>query len=215
MPKPKPPPPAQPRILKPDDAKRLARNTSPEPSRYRSIPRASAPTPEPTTPGPSLTRKRFLPTLISNLRSRYASLPTPVRGTCRFLRIFGTLVPIGIFFHEHVAGLRWVRGPSMTPYLNEDYDEMHTKKDVVLVSMWPWGRVWPWERQRRLERGMVVTFRYEPWSFTPNQPRGKMKSNCRSANVNACPDHPPTRGMSPSSVSSVCPGTASPPVSPA
>lgn len=55
----------------------------------------------------------------------------------------------------------WVSGPSMTPYLNEDWDQMHTGKDIVLVSMWPWGRVWPWERQRRLERGMVVTFRYE------------------------------------------------------
>lgn len=49
----------------------------------------------------------------------------------------------------------------MTPYLNEDYDQMHTKMDMVLVNMWPWaGAGWPWERRRRLERGMVVTFRY-------------------------------------------------------
>lgn len=52
-----------------------------------------------------------------------------------------------------------MRGPSMTPYLNEDYAQMHTKSDMVLVNMWPWGG-WPWERKRRLERGMVVTFRY-------------------------------------------------------
>lgn len=54
----------------------------------------------------------------------------------------------------------WVRGPSMTPYLNEEYEQMQTKSDMVLVSMWPWRLVWPWERERRLERGMVVTFRY-------------------------------------------------------
>lgn len=36
---------------------------------------------------------------------------------------------------------------------------MQTKSDMVLVNMWPWGG-WPWERKRRLERGMVVTFRY-------------------------------------------------------
>lgn len=164
---PKTPPPAQPRILKPDDAKRLARNTPPEPSSYPSISKTSpSPLKTTTTHGPSLARKRFLPTLISNLRSRYASLPTPVRRTCRALRIFGTLVPISLFFSEHVAHVMWVRGPSMTPYLNEDYDQMHTKSDIVLVSMWPWGRVWPWERQRRLERGMVVTFRYEHALFT-------------------------------------------------
>lgn len=49
----------------------------------------------------------------------------------------------------------------MTPYLNEDYDTMHTKSDMVLVNMWPFGGAgWPWQRQRRLERGMVVTFRW-------------------------------------------------------
>jgi hypothetical protein len=57
----------------------------------------------------------------------------------------------------------WVRGPSMTPFLNEDYDAMHTKSDMVLVNMWPFGGAgWPWERKRRLERGMVVTFRWVP-----------------------------------------------------
>lgn len=55
----------------------------------------------------------------------------------------------------------WVRGPSMTPYLNEDYEEMHTKSDMVLVNMWPWGGAgWPFGGKRRLERGMVVTFRF-------------------------------------------------------
>lgn len=48
----------------------------------------------------------------------------------------------------------------MTPYLNEDYDQMQTKSDIVLVNMWGGGGLWPWERKRRLERGMVVTFRF-------------------------------------------------------
>lgn len=54
----------------------------------------------------------------------------------------------------------------MTPYLNEDYDQMQTKSDIVLVNMWGGGGLWPWERKRRLERGMVVTFRFVypcPW----------------------------------------------------
>ncbi|PYI06032.1 LexA/Signal peptidase [Aspergillus sclerotiicarbonarius CBS 121057] len=69
------------------------------------------------------------------------------------------LVPIGLFFSEHVLQVMWVRGPSMTPYLNEDYEQMQTKSDVVLVNMWGGGGLWPWERKRRLERGIVVTFR--------------------------------------------------------
>ncbi|KAJ5668561.1 uncharacterized protein N7477_007131 [Penicillium maclennaniae] len=158
-----PPPNQQPskpmRILDPYEAKRLSKkpataNTGPELQKYPSLAAH-------TTAGPSLVRKRFLPTFISSIRERYAALPTPVRRTCRALRIFGTLVPIGLFFSEHVARLMWVRGPSMTPYLNEDYEQTQTKSDMILVSMWPYGATWPWQRQikRRLERGMVVTFR--------------------------------------------------------
>lgn len=52
----------------------------------------------------------------------------------------------------------------MTPYFNEGYEKRHTNSDVVLVSMWPWTSwPWQWEKRRRLERGMVVTFRYFPF----------------------------------------------------
>lgn len=55
----------------------------------------------------------------------------------------------------------WVKGPSMSPYFNEGYEKTNTDSDMVLVSMWPWTS-WPWQsRRRRLERGMVVTFRYD------------------------------------------------------
>ncbi|KAH1914711.1 hypothetical protein KXW47_003961, partial [Aspergillus fumigatus] len=100
------------------------------------------------------------PSLSSLFRQRYATLPTPIRRTFRVLRILAPIVPIGIFFSEHVLQVMWVRGPSMTPFLNKDYETMHTKSDMVLVNMWPFGGAgWPWERKRRLERGMIVTFR--------------------------------------------------------
>ena len=53
----------------------------------------------------------------------------------------------------------WVRGPSMTPYLNEDYDQMQTKSDMVLVNMWSWAGLLPFRKERKLERGTIVTFR--------------------------------------------------------
>lgn len=44
-----------------------------------------------------------------------------------------------------------MRGPSMTPCLNEEYATSNLKSDMVLVNMWKPGR--------ELRRGMVVTFR--------------------------------------------------------
>lgn len=103
------------------------------------------------------------PSFFTRFQKTYTSLPHQVRTTARVLRFLVPAIPIGIFFSEHVFQVMWVRGPSMTPYLNEDYETMHTKSDMVLVNMWPWGGSgWPWERKRRLERGMVVTFRYCP-----------------------------------------------------
>ncbi|PYH48682.1 putative mitochondrial inner membrane protease subunit Imp2 [Aspergillus saccharolyticus JOP 1030-1] len=98
-------------------------------------------------------------TIFSHLRTRYAALPLPFRRSVRALGATLPLLPIGLFFSEHILQVMWVRGPSMTPYLNEDYEQMHTTSDMVLVNMWGGGGFWPWERKRRLERGMVVTFR--------------------------------------------------------
>lgn len=152
---------AKPQILSPADAKRLANRTAfpfqiPQPSNLD--PNASTKT---STPGPSLAPKGHIRSFFSHLRNRYASLPTPVKHTCRVLRVLAPLVPISLFFSEHVMQIMWVRGPSMTPYLNEDYDQMQTKSDMVLVNMSSLSRFWPWNRTIRLERGMVVTFRYE------------------------------------------------------
>lgn len=97
-------------------------------------------------------------TFISRLKDRYSILPTSLRRALRVFRVLVPIIPIGIFFSEHVLQVMWVRGPSMTPYLNENYAETQTESDMVLVNMWTWGS-WPWQQRRRLERGMVVTFR--------------------------------------------------------
>lgn len=147
-----------------------SRVLSPEVAQSRSKPSAassSAAKPQPQshpsssnhTSNPNSNYKR--PSFFTRFQKTYTSLPHPVRTTARVLRFLVPAIPIGIFFSEHVFQVMWVRGPSMTPYLNEDYETMHTKSDMVLVNMWPWGGSgWPWERKRRLERGMVVTFRY-------------------------------------------------------
>ncbi|KAL1963056.1 hypothetical protein VTN77DRAFT_8702 [Rasamsonia byssochlamydoides] len=160
--------PAKPRVLAPELAKIRSQTHSPFPSSSH----ATAPTPfssssssantTKTTPPPTSTTtssSASSSSFLNRFRARYSALPAPVRRTFRVLRILAPVVPIGIFFSEHVLQVMWVRGPSMTPYLNEDYAEMQTRSDMVLVNMWPWGWGWPWQRRRRLERGMVVTFR--------------------------------------------------------
>ncbi|KAL1998177.1 hypothetical protein VTN02DRAFT_6718 [Thermoascus thermophilus] len=143
----------KPRVMSPEEAR--ARSSRPLPS--------SSPIPESSSSAPSsASASSSSPSspasFFSRLRTRFSALPPPVRRTFRVLRVLAPIVPIGIFFSEHVFQVMWVRGPSMTPYLNEDWPEMQTRSDMVLVNMWPWGG-WPWERKRRLERGMVVTFR--------------------------------------------------------
>lgn len=142
------------RVISREDAKARAlasQNPAPEPPNP-----AQEPNPKP--------RPSLLSSLRSSLRSSYSSLPSPIRRTCRVLRYVAPLVPIGMFFSEHVMQVVWVKGPSMSPYFNEGYEKTNTDSDMVLVSMWPWTS-WPWQsRRRRLERGMVVTFRYD---FSP------------------------------------------------
>ncbi|KAL4796206.1 peptidase S24/S26A/S26B/S26C [Aspergillus venezuelensis] len=116
---------------------------------------------QPSASKPNTPRPRFSP--LSYLRTRYASLPRPLRLSLHTLGVLAPILPIGLFFSQHIAQILWVNGPSMTPYLNADYETMHTNRDVVLVNMWPFGGAgWglPWrENKRRIERGMVVLFR--------------------------------------------------------
>ncbi|KAJ5793528.1 hypothetical protein N7457_000127 [Penicillium paradoxum] len=117
--------------------------------------------PPQATAGPALLKPKPRPffSLFSVLRQRFSALPSPVRRACGTLRWLAPIIPIGLFFPEHVMQVMWVRGPSMTPYLNEDYAQTQTQSDMVLVSMWPWGSIIPFQKERKLERGMIVTFR--------------------------------------------------------
>lgn len=141
----------KPRVISPRELqRRIARHSPPgasDPSTY--ISESATHTKRPSAFSSFLTR----------FRKRYATLPAPVRGTARALRFLAPALPIGIFFSEHVLQVMWVRGPSMTPYLNENYAQTQTESDMVLVNMLPWGIGWLWNRERMVERGMVVTFR--------------------------------------------------------
>ncbi|KXG46593.1 Peptidase S24/S26A/S26B [Penicillium griseofulvum] len=142
------------------------RGTVPTPnSRYRvhvrEEPKPQIPDPI-TYEGPSLSKPKrtpFISHFLTNLRQRISALPYPVRRACRTLRWAAPMLPIALFFPEHVMQVMWVRGPSMTPYLNEEYAQTQTKSDIVMVNMWPWGSIVPFKKERKLERGMIVTFR--------------------------------------------------------
>lgn len=79
--------------------------------------------------------------------------PGGVRGFAREAswRVLGLAcwVPFVIFVNDNVVIPRWINGPSMYPYFNEDIDR--TTRPYVTVD-------WRWNAQSRLERGMVVTF---------------------------------------------------------
>ncbi|RAL11252.1 uncharacterized protein BO97DRAFT_444158 [Aspergillus homomorphus CBS 101889] len=164
-PTPKPIPKPRPRVLSPEQSKALRRaspTTTPTPQASTTIPQSQSQfqsQPQSQTQQQQPPRHPNRPSFFAHLRTRYATLPLPFRRSVRVLGAALPLLPIGLFFSEHVLQVMWVRGPSMTPYLNEDYEQMHTTSDMVLVNMWGGGGFWPWERKRRLERGMLVTFR--------------------------------------------------------
>ncbi|KAJ5511511.1 Peptidase S24/S26A/S26B [Penicillium expansum] len=119
--------------------------------------------PQHTRDHPSPNKDEHPPLLshfLTNLRQRISALPYPVRQAGRTLRWAVPILPIALFFPEHVMQVMWVRGPSMTPYLNEEYAQTQTKSDIVMVNMWPWGSILPFKKERKLERGMIVTFRW-------------------------------------------------------
>ncbi|KAL5049263.1 hypothetical protein BDW71DRAFT_176487 [Aspergillus fruticulosus] len=160
------------RILSPESARRRAR---PEPfstpSQIQAPSQSPTPSPPPTTTTTTSTstpkptpNPRFSFSPLSRLRNYYATLPRPFRLAFRTIGAFAPIVPIGLYLSEYVGQILLVNGPSMTPYLNEDYDTMHTKKDVVLVKMWPGLSAFRWgQRKMRIERGMLVLFPYVPY----------------------------------------------------
>jgi len=62
-----------------------------------------------------------------------------------------TWIPAVIFFNENIGELATINGPSMYPYLNTSFNEDLTR-DVCWVNKW--------NPTRKLERGMIVWFRW-------------------------------------------------------
>lgn len=191
MPNP-PPKPQRLRVLRRETAQARSVN-QPSPSPPNSNSSNASPEADATyssIPKPKRTRPPLFSSLLTTLRARFAALPPPIRRTARVLRYVAPLVPIGMFFSEHVMQVVWVRGASMAPFLNENYETTHTRSDMVLVSMWPGAVGWSWwakaaekerekekegQRRRMMERGMVVTFRYASSISLPGGPRGGLR----------------------------------------
>lgn len=154
--KPKPKP--RYRILRPEVAKARATPTTPDPTTSANEPKQT-----PLSDSTTSQQVRRKPGILDSFRARYATLPHTVKRGVRALPLLATVVPIGMFISQHIYQIVWVRGPSMQPYLNEQYEQTTTEGDVVLVKMLPWF-MWPWQKQARIElqRGMIVTFPYVP-----------------------------------------------------
>lgn len=67
-----------------------------------------------------------------------------------YLLRYATWIPPLIWFNAYVAEITFIRGPSMYPFLNPQYNES-LRRDLCLV--------WKMYAQEGLRRGMVVTFR--------------------------------------------------------
>ncbi|KAJ4300405.1 hypothetical protein N0V88_003079 [Collariella sp. IMI 366227] len=72
------------------------------------------------------------------------------RQVTHYLLRYATWIPPLIWFNAYVAEVTFIRGPSMYPFLNPQYNDS-LRKDLCLV--------WKLYAQEGLRRGMVVTFR--------------------------------------------------------
>lgn len=73
-----------------------------------------------------------------------------LRQFSHYLFRYATWIPPLIWFNTYVAEVTFIRGPSMYPFLNPQYNES-LRKDLCLV--------WKLYAHEDLKRGMVVTFR--------------------------------------------------------
>lgn len=116
-------------------------------------------------PGPRLWAKLEASSLVQGLRTRLnttslfvrgirarvdGSAPPFVKDVSRYLLVCLGWIPVAIFIQDHVFELVRIRGPSMSPFFNERYNETR------------WGDVCfarKLHAQENLDRGMIVTFR--------------------------------------------------------
>ena len=122
-----------------------------------------------TTEHSSTSRRRLLTWLPFSwlfFRSSKPSSAPPVHNKTRhFLRVVLPLLSIGLFTHDYCTQVLWVRGPSMSPCLNEGYEHTNTESDMVLVNMLPFNLGLKIFGKTKLERGMIVTFWYARFFF--------------------------------------------------
>lgn len=99
---------------------------------------------------------------LYRLRNQYRRLPGPFRRTISFVYHLGVLlalvVPPGIILRNHFYDIIRVTGPSMSPYLNPDFEDGATgardiskSTDKILLKLY--------RPHEDLRRGMVVAFR--------------------------------------------------------
>lgn len=73
-----------------------------------------------------------------------------LRQVSHYLVRYATWIPPLIWFNAYVAEVTFIRGPSMYPFLNPQYNES-MRRDLCLV--------WKLYAHEELRRGLVVTFR--------------------------------------------------------
>ncbi|CAN8102265.1 unnamed protein product [Discula destructiva] len=77
------------------------------------------------------------------------STPPFVKDFSRYLFICLGWLPVVLFVNNHVFEVTMIRGPSMSPFFNERYNET-TWGDICLAKKF--------KVQENLERGMIITF---------------------------------------------------------
>lgn len=95
---------------------------------------------------------------LGSLWARATGRAAFTRQFARYLFGFATWLPVMILFNTKVAEVTLIDGPSMYPFLNTRYNES-LRRDLCLN--------WKLYAQDDLQRGMVVTFRYEAASRSP------------------------------------------------
>jgi mitochondrial inner membrane protease subunit 2 len=106
-------------------------------------------------------------TFFHQLHERYKRLPRPIRNAINFVYllgiVFALVIPPGMVFRNHFYDIVRVTGPSMSPYLNTDFEDGATdvhditkSTDRILLNLY--------SPRENLRRGMVVAFR------TPHDP---------------------------------------------
>ncbi|EJT74532.1 hypothetical protein GGTG_08372 [Gaeumannomyces tritici R3-111a-1] len=69
--------------------------------------------------------------------------------TARYLLQYGLWLPVIAYVKANVADLAWIKGPSMYPFFNPQFNQ--TLRQDVCLSV-------KWNAQDKLERGMIVEF---------------------------------------------------------